>query len=342
MSEPPVYASDPHAEPDSSFVPGTLAHLVPGNRGRLLDPRRTPISIVDVDARRGAFVVRVEAFEDAGAEWELALEDNGNFQFERGVPTADPARTGELERAVARFARDIEIDVDDATHRASLALLAARRDEAAAWLVAQHPEPAIDLEAHVVRREGSPELCEVRTGFLRERGLLELDEALSAAFVTNPRAGELVKGHAIVLAELGLCADRGRVPRDPDIFAGEMSRTRRREHLLWRLSFTQAVLNHIGIEELTLYRGAASDGELVPRRAGSFVSATFSRAVAESHFEGGPSTRVAVLWRERVPAERAFMTFLETSAMNRRFQEAEAVLIGDGPGLAATLRTADG
>jgi len=59
------------------------------------------------------------------------------------------------------------------------------------------------------------------------------------------------------------------------------------------------------------------------------VSCTFSPAVAEAHFAGGPSTTCAVMWRQTVNPDRLFMTFLETAAMNRQFKEAEAVLIGD-------------
>ncbi|HET6866786.1 MAG TPA: hypothetical protein VFH80_12785 [Solirubrobacteraceae bacterium] len=59
------------------------------------------------------------------------------------------------------------------------------------------------------------------------------------------------------------------------------------------------------------------------------MSATLSREVATAHFDGGPTTRTAVLWRQAVPVTRLLMTFLETRAMNARFHEAEAVLIAD-------------
>ena len=72
-----------------------------------------------------------------------------------------------------------------------------------------------------------------------------------------------------------------------------------------------------------------SDEALQLTGPGTFISATFSKPVADEHFEGGPSTRVAALWRQRVPIERTLMTFLETNAMNARFHEAEAVLLAD-------------
>jgi hypothetical protein len=36
-----------------------------------------------------------------------------------------------------------------------------------------------------------------------------------------------------------------------------------------------------------------------------------------------------MLWRQEVPISRLVMTFLETREMNRRYNEAEAVLIAD-------------
>ena len=51
---------------------------------------------------------------------------------------------------------------------------------------------------------------------------------------------------------------------------------------------------------------------------------------------------VALLVRQRVPVSRLFMTFLETAAMNDRYREAEAVLIGDPgePGPSSSARRA--
>ena len=80
---------------------------------------------------------------------------------------------------------------------------------------------------------------------------------------------------------------------------------------------------------MTLYRAAAVDGPLPQSSPASFVSATFSAAVAEDHFQGGRATQTAVMWRARLPVERVFMTFLETPALNQRYREAEAILIGD-------------
>jgi hypothetical protein len=83
MTKSSIYASNREPAPDSAFVDGDLAWLVVGNRGRLLDARRTPISVVEVAPERGSFVVRVDAFEDSGARWELSFDDVRRFQFDR-------------------------------------------------------------------------------------------------------------------------------------------------------------------------------------------------------------------------------------------------------------------
>jgi hypothetical protein len=116
---------------------------------------------------------------------------------------------------------------------------------------------------------------------------------------------------------------------DSALFEGEGAKERRRAHILLRLAFLRELMTLLGRSEVELYRGVSVDGALRPRRAPSLVAATFSREVAMSHFEGGPTTRTALVARQLVPASRLFMTFLETAAMNDRYHEAEAVLIGE-------------
>jgi hypothetical protein len=100
--------------------------------------------------------------------------------------------------------------------------------------------------------------------------------------------------------------------------------------VLWRLAFTQELWHALGHDDVDLYRAATTERDAIRGTpAVTFVSATFSRQVADAHFQGGPATRVAVMWRQRVAIERAVMTFIETEEMNERFHEAEAVLLAD-------------
>jgi hypothetical protein len=330
---PAIYESNPDPAPDSDYVPGSLEYLVVGNAGRLLDQRRTPVTVTDVTIERGEFELAIEAFEDKGARWRLPLRDAADFQFDKDAPRAPKAAVAAMEDAVARFSAPLAIDADGTALRTTLARLDEERS-AMAEAVRRVPMDALDVAGCVARREGDPRLYDALDEFLARRDLLDLDRSFAAALATNPRSGEVVKGHAIVLAELGLCPYRGTIVRDPGLFGGARSKARRAEHLIARLAFSGAMWTQLGHEATTLYRGAAAERALEDRVPASFLSATFSREVAEAHFEGGPLTKVAALWRQEVPVTRLLMTFLETRALNDRFKEAEAVLIGDAGNLA--------
>jgi hypothetical protein len=302
-----IYQDDGDAAPDADFGGGRLADLVTGNRGRLLDPRRTPVTIVGSVLETGLFSVRVEAFEDAGAVWEVPFEEVTRFQFARGGAVREDV--AELEAAVARLDRPLAIDVQDG-RACALARLVEEREAAREWII-----PLPDLSSYVEERMGEPALYRALAAFMDDRGTGDLERAFAERFVSNPWSGELVKGHAIVLAELGLCPFRGKAVRDPALFEGSWSRERRATHLLARMAFVQELF---GDGEVAVYRGSREP------ETTSFVSASFSRAVAAENVEG----REGVVRKWVVPAERLFMTFLETEAMNRRYREAEAVLLG--------------
>jgi hypothetical protein len=311
VNDDPVYQSDPLAAPDHEFEPGELAHLAPGNRGRMLDPRRTPIVVTRLLPRIGMFELEVAAFEDAGACWEIEVERVGSFQFEPDQAKADDASVAEMEEAISRLDHVTHIPCRDDDRRTTLDRVAVERERANA-LLEDNAEPVGALER-----------------FMAERNLAELEEAFADRFVSNASSGELVKGHAIVLARLGLCPYAGKIQRDPALFAGDWSEGRRSEHIVSRLAFVRELFASEGVEKVTLYRGLASDQLLRWPEPRSFVSATFDPRVAEAHFAGGSTTVAAALYRQAVPVERLFMTYRETCAMNRRFQESEAVLIGD-------------
>jgi hypothetical protein len=325
----PVYRADPHAAPDEAYEPGRLAHLVAGNRARLLDERRTPVSLAGVDPERGMFALLVEGFEDAGARWELPLEEVSRVQFEPGGRLLDG---GELERLAAVRERLDQPYAVPATAQARAQTereLASERGLLRERLAGRPALAAIDLDACVAARRGSDAAQDELERIMRERGLAELERAFAQSYVSNPGSGEIVKGHAIVLAEMGLCPFSGKLVRDPCLFEGDGARERRQAHILVRLAFLAELTSMLGQPELELYRAVAGEAEPEPARPASLLAASFSREVAMAHFDGGPKTRFALLMRQRVPAGRLFMSFLETAAMNARYAEAEAVLIGE-------------
>ncbi|MBV8733613.1 MAG: hypothetical protein JO120_02410 [Solirubrobacterales bacterium] len=324
-----IYRSDPDAARDSGFAPGELRHLVVGNRGRLLDARRTPVTVTSVSPGTGAFEVEIGAFEDSGARWELPLQDINRFQFALTTSrAASPGAIAALERSAARFDRELVVECDPEARAETLRRIAAERQTVKKQLGAQDPDQ-LDVAQQIAQRVGRQSLFALLDAAMAARGLADLDELFTAAFVSNPRSGEFVKGHAIVLAELGLSPYRGQVVRNPTVFAGSTSKSRRAEHLIARLAFAQELWASLGYESVVLYRGMAAEGPLRALAPSSFLSATFSREVATEHFEGGPATKSAALWRQDVPVSRLVMTFLETRGMSSRFKEAEAVLLAE-------------
>jgi hypothetical protein len=320
MPSLPIYRADPNQRADSDFSPGVLRYLVVGNRGRLLDERRTPVEITGIDVARGFFEVEVQAFEDEGARWYVPFEDVDRHQFVSGSRVASAAMVDELEDGVRKFDRPMTIEIEPETRERTLEKLRRDKSVASRWLDAQQVAERLDLEPHVEKRRGEPRLCALARAYLRQQRLEQMDSDFARTYVSNPASGELVKGHAIVLAELGLCPYRGKVVRDPRLFEAEWSKGRRAEHILRRLAFAQALWSRARLP-VSLYRGFSSEESPDPRPA-SFVSATFSRAVAEAHH---PSS----VRKQDLPLDRIFMSFLETEAMNFPYREAEAVLIGD-------------
>jgi hypothetical protein len=132
---------------------------------------------------------------------------------------------------------------------------------------------------------------------------------------------------------MGLVPYEGKVVRNPALFDGGWSKERRAQHILSRLAFVHEVFARLGLTRLVLYRAIAHKGRLAPHPNHSFVSATFSREVAEAHFDGYPQG-TAALYRQSVPVQRVFMTYLETAQMNRQMKEAEATLFYEKGNLA--------
>ena len=233
-----IYAFDPDADADTEFVLGELRHLVPGNRGRLLDTRRTPVKITAVIPERGGFEVEICAFEDGGARWELPVDEVSRFQFARDCALAPDRQVDALRQAMERFDRQLEIDIDLDARQTTLRRLDAERLRIRATLQA-HRFEGLDVARAIATREGDPRVFALLDDVLQTRELDEIDHRFSSTFVSNPKSGEAVKGHAIVLAELGLCPFRGKVPRNSELFSGAWSKEHRARHILTRAAFAQ-------------------------------------------------------------------------------------------------------
>ncbi len=325
-----VYLSNPNAPPDSQFEPGVLHHLVAGNDARSLDPRRTPFTVVDVRPGVATFVLRIEDFEEKGAGWEVPFEDVSKYQFALGSRSASDSTVDEFRRAIARFDRPLRIACDPKSASATAAKLEEERAAAIQWLQTNSQFFAENRTlSDPDTREGNTLLYLDLRAFMEARDVWEIEEAFARQYVSNPNSGDLIKGHRIVLAELGLVAFEGKVVRDPGLFEGTWSREQRARHVLARLAFVAALFQRAGYDRVPLYRGVSTDPPMEPADNRTFVSATFRRAVAMSHFDSGSALATRALYYQAVPIERLLMTYYETAQMNEPFKEAEAVLLFD-------------
>ena len=320
--------------PDTDFVPGALALLVPGNTGRMLDRRRTPVRVAALRPETGTWTCEVMGFEDQGARWELPFESVSFYQFERGAANADESMLRLIRSAVRKFNRATPLPLDRHQRRPTARKIEKLRREAEAWLRSDSKFVAAGGTLDPGARHGSPLLAADLEAFMTARGLWEIERDFTATFVSHPGSREIVKGHAMALAELGLAGFYGTVVRDPATLAPPWDPERRREHILTRLAFVRETFALLGLGAPVLYRAVSTEGALEPRRPQTLVSATFSFEVAMSLFGPAWEGRSAAIVRQTVPVERLFMTYLETAAMNRQFHEAEAVLLED-PGNAA-------
>jgi hypothetical protein len=319
-----VHQFDPDRRPDADFERGDVSHLVVGNECRSLDPRRTPFRVVAVAPSTGLVTLEILAFEDAGATWDIPVEDIHHYQFLRGSAAASSADVAALARAVERFDRPWLVAADAAIGAATAQRIEALADQAAA---------AVSIDSlDLTSRTGSDALADDVRAFMDAAGLLDLEAAFAEQYVRNPNSGELVKGHRVVIAELGLVSYAGKVARTPDLFDGAWSRQRRAEHILHRLAFVRAAFRRCGLERVTLYRGLYLTGALEPTTDATFVSTSFDVDVARSCMGEAAADAAGILFRQPVPVSRLFMTYAETREMNLHYQEAEAVLLNNPAG----------
>ncbi len=322
-----VYEHDPDPLPDSAFVEGSLGYLRAGNEGRMLDPRRTPVTVMGVYPSEGVFELEVTAFEDRGARWMLPVEDVSKFRFGVGSSIVPNSELAALESAVERFHKDLEIEVDP-----DVALVTQGRidDEAAtadSWLThnSRYFSESLGLDPSVC--EGPPELRSDLVRYMESRSLSDIEHVFASTWVSNPSSGEVVKGHRIAIARLGLSPYAGLIPRIEASTMGGWCIERRANHIVARIGFVRAMFARAEMDHVVLYRGLSFEQPAPTRTGQTLTSATFHHRIADARFDTDPHVFSVSLMRQPVPITRLFMTFYETDAMNSQFREAEAVLL---------------
>jgi hypothetical protein len=316
---------DPNMRPDSDFLAGDLRFLVPGNQARRLDPRRTPVSIESINEPSGLVLIRIEAFEDRGFIREVPFEDITYYQFARDSAIASASEVARFKQRVQELDRELHIVCPVGARNETEMQVAAATSTArvflqtsSEWLSAA---TSIELKQHI----GSEVLAQALQQYLDSQDLWELEDTVATHWVFNP-SSEIVKGHRIVIAELGLVAYDGKIPRSAEMFAGIWTKQRRSQHIIHRLGFVRALFELAGVNSLRLYRGLTFTDRLELPRNRTFVAATTWFEIARSCFGDHVSSDNAALFRQQVPINRLFMTYFETDHMNRQYKESEVVL----------------
>jgi len=324
-----IYENAPLIEKDEGFELAHLAHLVIGNQARLLDPRRTPVKIVDLQKNIAAFSVEITAFEDKGAIWQLPLWYVHKFQFQKNAKRLPVLDADILQKLVDKYNRNVELEFNHSATASTLCKLEDYRRQADEWLCKHSAFIQQKQEVDLTSPIGKSSLQADLARWFRQFDLHDLDTQFADNYVSNPASTELIKGHRMVLADMGLCPYQGGIQRDPELFSGVWTREIRTLHILTRMAFVQGLFLRLGYEKLPLFRAIYSDDEIERPRNQGFVSTTFSSSVASSLFESGQTCEMAIMTWQKVPVKRLFMTHIETERLNQPYREAEAILLFD-------------
>jgi len=169
-----VYQFNSDMLPDTYFHPGDLKYIVPGNEGHWLDPRRTPIRILEVKPTSGFFIVEILDFEDKGARWEVPLECVDRCQFAEGSAEASEADIALCKEIISRLDRPLEIPADPSCRAASESTIASLRAEIRAWMESEstffRSGSPLDLSAQT----GNPALWTDLKRYMTEESLWDI------------------------------------------------------------------------------------------------------------------------------------------------------------------------
>ena len=315
------------SESDDLFITGALKHIVPGNQGRVLDGRRTPGYIESFDKESCMFIWRITAFEDKGKHWEIPAEEISSYQFYKNSAVLPETEVEEMISTCQKFQTRLTIPVSEEAYSATQELINQQERCATAWL----KEHSAFLKNHktidLCDNTGDPDLYADLAQYMISEGLLELEQKTAEQYLLNPYSGEWIKGMKIVMAEAGMIAYDGSIPRTKDIFSGIGVKELRKKYIVARSAFLRAIFHLCGHREVPLYRGMSSASPLFETPC-TLVSTTFSADVAKAFASVDDSSACkSCYWvKFSYPIEHLFMTFYETKQFNERYKEQEAII----------------
>ena len=304
-----IHQKHKHMRDDQEFYPGHIKYLVKGNACRLLDGRRTPGILKEIDYEHAIFTFLITDFEDKGKTWSLYAGEVKKFQFEQSSQTLSPTTLSTLKETIQSYQKKLTIEADTKDKERSKETMRILQKEISNHLKAK------GLSAPYTQDKQA--LQQALIAYMKEKHLDHLEEIISKQLVLNPNAGEVSKQLSISLAMLGFLPYHASILRKAPFDQEEVSR-----YLIHRLAFTQYLF-----EDFTVYRGMSSEGPFQKLNR-SFVSYTDSLDVAKAFTEfENPRFQSVYLLKKKAKKEELFMTHYETQAFDQTYHEKEVVLL---------------
>lgn len=315
--------------PDSCYEKGTLNHIVAGNKGRVLDGRRTPGFIEKYDDESAMFIWRITDFEDKGKYWEVPAEEIVAYQFKKDSKKLTDNEVLEIESKCKLFSEKLVIYGSESEYKKTLELIKKEKDQTKSWFLNQSQfvrlgESQLDIQSNA----GSQFLYNDLISYMDTCKVLDLERKTANQYVLNPYSGEWIKGLRIVMAEMGLIDFNEKKPRTKDIFKGIGCKEKRKQYIISRMAFIQSFFELSGYKEVQLFRGMSTEGPLF-EKSKTLISASFNPEVGKefSNIDRNEQITFSYLIKFTYPIENLFMTFFETESFNERYQEQEAVIL---------------
>lgn len=317
-------------ESDHNFDNGTLAHLIVGNEGRVLDGRRTPGYIEHYDKDNAMFIWRITGFEDAGNFWEIPAEQINCYQFRKGSPRLSQEEVSCISKRCQELNKTLCIPKSATDHAQTEQEIAKQEEVACEWITQHSAFYHAGAEFDFNAKEGSELLFGDLENYLKARGLYEVEKETAEQYLLNPYSGEWIKGMKIVMAEMGLIAYNSTYPRKKETFMGIGSKEKRIAYVIARTAFIRSIFKLKGITEIPLFRGMSSEIDFY-QTPQTLISTTLSAATAMkfADIKQSSKARSAYFVKFTCPVDKLFMTFFETKQFSERYKEQEAVIFYD-------------
>ena len=327
-----THQSNPSARRDDYFVKGELRHLVVGNECRLLDRRRTPGKITDIDLEGGFFRWQILDFEDRGRFWDVPFERVSSYQFEMGSEELPLSQQKYFLTIVHNVQDFISIEKEHKIFLETQNRISEVESLAFDWLSNKSEFFSSTHTISFQDKFGPKKLAQDFRSYMAEHELLELESVIASYQVMNPESGDWVKATQIVMAELGLKPYKGFNVRSEKIFSGIGTKKERERHVFFRMAFLRALFRKLGINEVVLYRGMSSEfdwmsGSQSQNRFWSSWTFNFQVAMDFSDLEPDNVYKNSYMIKRSIPVDQLFMTYLETEEMNAQYLEAEALVL---------------